>query len=143
MIRIASLLQAVSEADRRYTKSEKEHVVIGKSDKKIGIMSPDGDLTVLNPKLTILPTGNGELKIPTDLGGLELKWGKQTVQANSAQNYPFPIPFTSRCLIIVGSQELNDPLTNIMIQAVSKDEFKVSVVGGSGSEVVSWIAIGD
>lgn len=56
--------------------------------------------------------------------------------------YQFPKPFNSRCVCLVGSQNLDDNLHSLMFQPIDKTSFRIKTGSTKIGENVSWIAIG-
>src|SRR5690554_2216199 len=82
MLKIASLLSAMSEADKQFIKNGKEYLVIGKEDKRIGVASPEGDITDISAIGEYeVESGDGasyntgRLVLPTTSRDLIVQWG--------------------------------------------------------------------
>lgn len=128
-----------NDSDKEFIKKDETYLLVGKGDKSISIMDK-GEQTVLTPE-TKFDTNNGigEINIQNAL----IKFGTTLVTADTVETFTFDTPFPNNCLVIIGSQKLNDYVNNVMLEAVDKTSYKISVSGGSGGEYISWIAVGN
>lgn len=145
MIKIVSRLLNVNINDNKFLNRVKDYLVVGKQDRKIGIMS-NGVLSIISalPSLVITSStlNKGYLQVPIADNTFYIQFGKERVTANSITPETFPIAFPNKCLQIIGSQEQNDTITGLKIIATSTSAFSITIVGGTDTENISWIAIG-
>lgn len=146
MFKIASLLQTVSEADMQFIKKDKEYLVVGKEDKRIGIVSPNGDFSDISNivEYKIDGTGsyrNGKITIPTTDKNLIVQWGFTLSEADETNTHTFPNKFPNNAYVMVGNA--SNVSADVSVKADSKDNFTIVVDGGSGNVRVAWLAIGD
>ena len=143
MIKFISRLLPVSEHDFKFINKNENYLVVGKDDRQIGVVEK-GELTILTEKASMSETGTeGYLKIPLDNSlYFIIQWGRANVGADAETTVNFQYPFPNKCLQVVGNIEENDPIDTLFIKKDTKEKFIVKVVGGSGKEIVTWLAIG-
>lgn len=151
MLKIASVLSAMSVADKEFIKKDKEYLVVGKEDKRIGVVSPEGEITDIS---TIgeyeVESGDGasynigRFVLPTTGRGLIVAWGHTSASTGSSTTHSFPTPFENNCFTIIGShRNAGSNVSEVSLEALSKSQFKITLNGSGGNARISWIAIGD
>ena len=125
-------------------KFKNDQLIIAKEDGKI-VVQENGKYTTVatgGPKITEQTTNHGWIDFPMSEGVFIIQYGNATVPSNETSSRDFPKPFPTKCLKIIGSQATNDHIDNFMIASTGLDTFEVNISGGTGNEIISWIAIG-